>query len=379
MVALALAMSLAPVLAGRAPAGASTASPPQVADAAGTVWLCRPGLADDPCTSNISTASVAADGATTYTRILPAKNPKIDCFYVYPTVSPEPTPNADLTIQSIEVAVADAQAAPFSRSCRVYAPMYRQLTLQAISGHGLSARSEAAAYTSLLSDWLDYLAHYNHGRGFVLIGHSQGAAMLIGLIRRQVDANPALRKHLVSAILLGGNVTVPVGKSVGGDFAHVPACRAQTETGCVVAYSSFDRRPPSDTLFGRPRTGVSYLVPGGPGGVKGPQQVLCVNPAALATGGPAALSPSFPQSRPAGSTQPFPTGRVSYPGLYTGQCRYQNGVSWLQVTAHAGTGDTRPVVTESLGPNWGLHLVDPNLTMGNLVSLVQSQSNAYRG
>ena len=83
--------------------------------------------------------------------------------------------------------------------------------------------------------------------------------MLIRLIRSQIDANPALRKRLVSAIVLGGNVQVPAGKSVGGSFQHVPACTAASQTGCVIAYSSFPSQPPAFTLFGRPGTGVSLL------------------------------------------------------------------------------------------------------------------------
>ncbi|HTT87386.1 MAG TPA: hypothetical protein VMF60_08470, partial [Acidimicrobiales bacterium] len=34
-------------------------------DAAGTVWLCRPALADDPCAGDIDATAVGADGSTT--------------------------------------------------------------------------------------------------------------------------------------------------------------------------------------------------------------------------------------------------------------------------------------------------------------------------
>ena len=71
--------------------------------------------------------------------------------------------------------------------------------------------------------------------------------MLIALLRRQVDPDPAERRLLVSAILLGGNVTVPTGKLVGGSFQNIPACTTDSDTGCVVAYSSFDQTPPADS------------------------------------------------------------------------------------------------------------------------------------
>ena len=76
-----------------------------------------------------------------------------------------------------------------------------------------------------LAAWRDYLAHYNHGRGFVLIGHSQGAYILERLIREQIEGSPALRKRLVSAILLGGSVSVEKGSDTGGTFRKLPVCR----------------------------------------------------------------------------------------------------------------------------------------------------------
>ena len=66
----------------------------------------------------------------------------------------------------------------------------------------------------MLSAFRDYLAHYNDGRGIVFIGHSQGAVILIRLLQQEVDRTPALRNRLVSALLMGGNVTVPKGQLV---------------------------------------------------------------------------------------------------------------------------------------------------------------------
>jgi Protein of unknown function (DUF3089) len=51
-------------------------------------------------------------------------------------------------------------------------------------------------------------------------------------------------------------VTVPVGKTVGGDFANIPACQTATQTGCVVAYSSFDATPPAGA---GPSEAAAYL------------------------------------------------------------------------------------------------------------------------
>ena len=379
----ALVTAAAVILSATGSALASSAASPS-----STVWLCRPGLAKNPCETSLTTTVVRAAGSRTVQRARPASSPPIDCFYVYPTVSGQPTANANLTIDPEEVAVAKAQAARFSQVCRVYAPMYRQLTLASISGKAgarLTPAAEALAYTSMLAGWQDYLAHYNHGRGVVLIGHSQGSALLIPLIRTQIDTNPSVRRRLVSAILPGGNVTVARGSDVGGDFQYVPACHSASQTGCVVAYSSFEQPPPPDSLFGRVGQGVSDLAPQRT--ATPTESVLCVNPAAIA-GGAGALEPYFPVRPFPGSlgrqeaTPPtaakVPTPWVEFPALYTAQCDQSGGATWLQVNDIGGQADHRPRVTQALGPTWGLHLEDVNLALGNLVNLVRDEGAAYR-
>ncbi|HEX5268291.1 MAG TPA: DUF3089 domain-containing protein [Acidimicrobiales bacterium] len=364
----------APTAAQRAAvaAGASAA----LTDSAGIEWLCRPGRSPEPCRSDLSAVVIPASGPSHVQRTaLPADAP-VDCFYVYPTVSSQKTAVADLHVDPAETFVATTQASRFSQVCRVYAPMYRQLTDSAIlSLSALTAANSATAYHYVEAAWTDYLAHYNHGRGVVLIGHSQGAAMVTALLRRMVDGNPAVRRRLVSAIVLGGNVTVPTGRTVGGSFAHIPACTSSTETGCVIAYSTFSQAPPAGSLFGRPGIGVSFqvsLLPDAPGEPHLPPaalQVLCVNPAAPG-GGTADLDPYFPS----GASAPWTTD----PGLYQARCTSANGATWLQVTAPVTPGDHRPVVGQTLGPLWGLHQVDVNIALGDLVNLVQRESGAYR-
>jgi hypothetical protein len=327
------------------------------------VWLCKPGIASNPCLSSMTATAVAKDGTTTVEHTQPAVDPKIDCFYVYPTVSNQPTPNATLRIDPAEIGVAIAQASRFSSVCNVYAPMYRQVTV-----FGLVERDKAnrtIPYADVAGAWRDYLARYNDGRGVVLIGHSQGAFILERLIAEQIDDNPAVRGRLLSAILLGGNVTVKDGSDVGGSFQHVPACHSDQDLGCVIAYSSFDQPPPANSLFGRTR---------GSG-----EHVLCTNPAALG-GGPATLDAYFPSRRLGGPVNftkrsLAPTPWLRYPEGLTGECRVEDGANVLHIT------DTRSqpalVLRDSLGPTWGLHVYDVNLTLGNLVDDVRSETTAY--
>ncbi len=367
------ALAIATVLlAGCAGLGSNSADP-KGGSSAGTVWLCRPGTSNDPCAGSLRTTVVQAAGQRTVEGRSPDLRSKFDCFYIYPTVSKELSDNSDLAVQKEEVASAKAQAAQFSSVCRVWAPMYRQRTALSLLLHGLGGdpQGDEVAYQSLLQGWRHYLAQDNHGRPVIFIGHSQGAAMLIRLLRSQVDDNPGLRHRTVLAMILGGNVTVPRGKIVGQTFKHLPLCTKDGEVGCVIAYSSFPSRPPSNSNFGRPGQGVSLQ--------SGQRQrsgvaVACVNPAAL-TGGEADLLPYFPSSTSSPSGPAVTTPWVTYPDLYRAGCRSQDGATWLQVTKlQVGV---RPTVSASLGPQWGYHLDDVNLALGNLVQDVAKAETAF--
>jgi Protein of unknown function (DUF3089) len=346
------------------------------------VWLCRPGLAENPCESDLTATVVQPNGKQSLDHAKPAKHPRVDCFYVYPTVSAQPSINADLTVDPEETAIAELQASRFSQVCRVFAPMYPQTTLAALSRTGgrPTPEQDATAYPGVLSAWRDYLAHDNHGRGVVFIGHSQGARMLTKLLQTEIEPNPKLRRRLVSAVLLGGHVTVAAGRDTGGSFQHIPACHARRDTGCVVAYSSFAQPPPADSLFGRVDTYVRAL---SARSEAVNLQVLCVNPASpggrtmtlkayrRTTPFPGPLGPAF--DPPPSAATPW----VEYPRLYTAKCETANGATWLQITDIGTPSDQRVRLGDTLDPTYGLHLADVNIALGNLVDLVRAQATKY--
>jgi hypothetical protein len=366
-------LALGSLLASAAPAGAAAAPVgARVAAATGTstVWLCQPGAADDPCASSLTTTVVRASGATTVVSAKDDTSSSFDCFYVYPTVSRQQSTNANLKVQKPETAAAIYEASRFSTVCRVWAPMYRQVTLSTLAAHpdlDLPSSVTTTAYDSLQSAFEDYLSHDSDGRPIIFIGHSQGAAMLILLLKHLVDDNTALRDRTVLALIMGGNVEVKSGSQVGGSFSHIPLCDRAGEAGCVIAYSTFPAAPPAGSLFGRPGQGVSLQ--SGQTARNG-LQVACVNPAAVG-GGTAPLDPYFPPTR--GVSTPW----VEYPDRYTARCEHADGATWLEVNATVGTSDHRPVVSEVNGPDWGYHPFDVNLALGNLVTDVAAAEAAW--
>ncbi len=343
-------------------------------------------MAMDPCAFSPSLTSVPASGlrqALTLAGLpAPSTAASFDCFYVYPTVSAQETANANLEVQKTEIDSAAVQASQFSQVCSVWAPMYRQATALSIeTGLGNASGATATlhstftvAYQSLVSAWDDFVAHDAGNRPIILIGDSQGSAILIHLIATQFDSDPALRRRLVVAILAGGNLQVPTGANVGATFSDVPLCTAALQSGCVIAYSAFPSEPPAAAVVGRPGQGVSLQSGQSTGSG---EQVACVNPAALG-GGTGQLAPLFVSTTQTGLTPAVTTPWVTYPGLYSATCTSQGGATWLQVSDVGGPGDTRPVVTEALGPDWGYHTDDINLALGNLLLDVTGAETAWQ-
>ncbi len=358
---LMVAAGLASVIA--APMAVAAPAAPDYTDPA--TWLCRPGRADVCSEPLTSTVVMPADGARIQRTYVPDPAAPIDCFYVYPTVSQEAQGNADLTPGPEEKRVATQQFAHFAAVCRPYAPLYRQTTVPAMRGEVQGADPELA-YADVLAAWRHYLKHDNHGRGVVLIGHSQGSYHLERLIAEEVEGKPA-QALLVSAILAGGRLQVAKGSDTGGTFKRLRLCHGPDETGCVITYSSYlaSAPPGPEARFGKAE---------GPG-----LQAACVDPAALL--GHATLDTELVTRGDVAKV--LGTTLVENPGLVSGACTAVGDANFLAITVKSeGVGAATlgralaDVSDRSAG--WGLHALDVSLTLGDLVEIVGRQSRAWR-
>jgi hypothetical protein len=356
MISLPAALAVAGIVGAPCPAPAA-AQPADYASAAN--WLCRPDQ-PGPCSGDL-TATVIGAGASPGRRTYKSDpNAPIDCFYVYPTVSKEPTANSDMALGPEEIAVAKTQFARFGAKCRLYAPLYRQITVAVLEGKAKGADFELP-YQDVLAAWTHYLAHDNRGRGFVLIGHSQGSGILRRLIAEQIDGKP-IQRRLVSAIIPGGEIAVPEGADVGGSLTHVPLCGKADQAGCVIGYSTYlaIAPPGADAAFG------ADPAPG--------QRDACVDPAALL--GHDDIQPEFPATGRLGVI--LGTNFIENPGLLQAKCVRTNDRNYLAVSA--GDGDMVVGRLQELAarrPGWGLHVLDINIALGDLVELVGRESAAW--
>jgi hypothetical protein len=351
------------------------------------MWVCAGRPSDEVCTEDLATTVIAADGTTDVVDRPATDDAAADCFYVYPTVDLAPTPgNATLEDTTDMVAMVRQQAAQFSSSCRVFAPLYEQATIGTYGfGSGeppdLSAEEFEVAYSQVLDAFRFYLHNHNDGRPIVLLGHSQGSHHLARLSAELFDTNPELADRLVMAGLIGAGgfaVNTPPGETSGGTFENLPLCSTLEETGCVVAYTTFNASsPPSD-----------------PGYTSAPEgfEPACVNPALVAHGDPTVSESTFDypvMGFGALSTDlstvglgDITTDFVTYPAAYVASCASDGSQAWLEVGA-ADASDERPSIPiddqrlEAIG--LGLHLLDYQLFAGDLQTLVEAKIDALVG
>jgi hypothetical protein len=227
-------------------------------------------------------------------------NAPADVFFIHPTTdlnnriwnAPFDAPD---DVAKLNPPVRLGQASAFNGCCRIYAPQYRQASLAGLK----EPKAVALAYEDVARAFRSYIAHDNKGRPFILASHSQGTALAIELVQREILGTP-LQKRMIAAYLVGGYVPQT--------FATIglPTCDAPKQTGCVVSWNTSKAgwNIPRKLLLSRPGYWwQGQLV------TRGAAPPICVNPlswrnegAAPATANPGSLP--FPKA-------PFPAGASS--------------------------------------------------------------------
>jgi hypothetical protein len=344
------------------------------------LWLCRPDIENDHCdAADLSTTEIQVDGRmVVLDEVAPNPDAEVDCFYVYPTMDSTPEPGNTETLfphpESVIHAV-EVQGARFRGLCRMFAPLYHQMTIGTyykIPFVWQETEIFQKAYDDVVEAFEYYMRNHNEGRGFVLIGHSQGSHMLTKLLEDRFDNDEALRGQLVSAVLTGptNRVQVLEAEFVGGSFTNIPLCTSADETGCVIAFDANAAGVETDYA-----TSVLYYPP---------SARACVNPASF-DGGPAATLAAFvyPHASPAlGGLFPeeVDTEWVRYSNIYTSRCADANEHHVLLVDLSSDYTGEVPMTPQDIqetfaqqGSERNLHYVEPYLTYANLLRTVEQQ------
>jgi hypothetical protein len=320
-------------------------------------WRCHPAAAGDPClTADLRTTRLDADLTATVEDAPPATDPAADCFYAPPATSDEAEAMEWVRIE----------AARFRTVCRVFVPHY-------VSG----------SYDELLDGFDRFLAGEGldpagpTDRPFLLLGHGEGAALLTRLVQERIQADPALRGRLLSAMLIGGPaIQVPAGSLAGATFSDLPLCTDRDQVGCIVTFSAYEAGT-------TPSLDNAYY-----GGLTAGNEAACTSPSGLDGSKGQLRASTFPidsplvpppviNGVPVGDT-PF----VTLSEYYVAQClSFGNGVTYLWVDRTIDPTDVRtpgvltdPVQAEQ---HLGVPQHDLTLTLGDLLFLADRQIAAH--
>jgi Protein of unknown function (DUF3089) len=169
---------------------------------------------------------------------------KVDVFYLYPTSYHKLSPSQP-TISAIDdsgmVAGAKSsfaqQATAFDTVANVYAPYYRQADAATVLTSPLSTQSKIVGGTptaDATSAFAYYLEHYNHGRPFILAGHSQGSNVLLFLLSGYLKRHPAVYQRMVAAYVVGYGVT----RSYLSQNPQLKFATGASDTGVIVSWNT---------------------------------------------------------------------------------------------------------------------------------------------
>ena len=169
---------------------------------------------------------------------------KVDVFYVYPTAYARTDPSQPIfcavddaqMMQSAQVAYT-RQAWAFRTFANIYAPYYRQIdaTYQlSLSPAEQEKNIEGPPAIDVFAAFKYYLKHYNHGRPFILAGHSQGSAVLRYLLSAYMSSHPRVYKRMVAAYIIGQSIT----HRYLAANPHLKYARGAADTGVIVSWNT---------------------------------------------------------------------------------------------------------------------------------------------
>ena len=236
----------------------------------------------------------------TPTGVPKAADPRVPLFFIHPTtdlaasVGNAPFDASGRVGGRVDEAVLRFQASVFNGCCRIFAPRYRQASLQAITSNTPAAyAADEVAYGDVARAFQEFLRRNPRGP-FIIASHSQGSIHALRLLQESVIGTP-LQRRLVAAYAIGLSLPTQIA-SLG-----LPVCQRADATGCIVTWNSVwrghddDRRHQSAVIWWQGR----YQPVGG-------RTLVCVNPLNWHQDGDAPAEDNLGAIYSAGKDAPIP-------------------------------------------------------------------------
>ncbi len=164
---------------------------------------------------------------------------EVDVFYAYPTVYMDANPpNMDISDEKNRQAVLDkmnAQMGLYSPYANIFTPYYQQMYRDGFDDLPPDEAQQLLniAYEDVAEAFEYYMNHLNHGRPFILVGHSQGAGILIDLLRKEFD-DPEYSNQMIAAYTTGVSI-MPDDLTT---YPWIKIAQTATDTGVVITYNT---------------------------------------------------------------------------------------------------------------------------------------------
>ncbi len=170
----------------------------------------------------------------------PGAAPRAAVFFIHPTSylsrSRWNAPLDDAEANGRAAIFLRGQASAFNDAGEVWSPRYRQATFGAFLTSSPDAQAALAlAYRDVATAFDAFLDQVASGRLIILAGHSQGALHLSRLLRERVATDPALRRRIVAAYVVGW----PISRTADLPLMGLPECAAADQAGCLLSWASF--------------------------------------------------------------------------------------------------------------------------------------------
>ena len=172
----------------------------------------------------------------------PTRN--VDVFYLYPTsyfkTSPSQPVISTINNPAMVAGAKNAfagQATAFDTVANVYAPYYRQADAVTVLTSPLATQNRIIGGTpshDAIAAFAYYISHINHGRPFILAGHSQGSNVLLFLLSRYLRNHPAVYRRMVAAYVIGYGVT----RSYLSRNRQLRSASGADDTGVIISWNT---------------------------------------------------------------------------------------------------------------------------------------------
>jgi hypothetical protein len=169
---------------------------------------------------------------------------EVDIFYLYPT-SWQKVDSTESNFCKIDNPLMlkyskfafERQASAFETVGNIYAPYYRQD--DALYTLSLPLEEQAKVVggipkTDVFAAFDYYIKHYNNGRPYILVGHSQGSNVMVFLLSEYMKENPQVYSRMIAAYVVGYSIT---GEYLANN-PHLKFANGPDDTGVIISFNT---------------------------------------------------------------------------------------------------------------------------------------------